>query len=218
MAKFNLTKPFKNKMQGYKKYEDWLKINFYPEFCSYCWISNRATTIDHYKPKEHFLEFIDDPDNLTLACSKCNLKKGDYHPEAMERRNYLKQDHLIFNCRKENLGSLIKVKEDGSLEGKEKSRFNFNSFIFELEHPHKIEYRKYIISKVNSLIKCKELLQSIKKNDPKYQSVINLYNNFLKQITPHYLFLHILDIKAPIKIRKVLKEDIGKRIKQHKKS
>jgi len=53
--------------------------------CVYCDVTliehgGEGMQLDHFKPQEHFNNLKNDPNNLVLACPKCNRLKSDYWP------------------------------------------------------------------------------------------------------------------------------------------
>lgn len=53
--------------------------------CVYCDISLgehgfEGMVLDHFRPQKHFPELVDDPQNLVLACPKCNRLKWHHWP------------------------------------------------------------------------------------------------------------------------------------------
>lgn len=50
------------------------------ERCEYCWLPQRADEsrfhIEHIMAQQHAPPDVDHPDNLALACHRCNLHKG----------------------------------------------------------------------------------------------------------------------------------------------
>ena len=70
--------------------------------CAYC--ESRMehvspSNIEHIKPKDSFPELVVDWNNLTLACSTCNSRKGTYYDAACELVNpYVDDpdDHLMW--------------------------------------------------------------------------------------------------------------------------
>lgn len=53
--------------------------------CVYCDITQfehggEGMQLDHFKPQRYFEDLVSDPNNLVLACPKCNRLKHDYWP------------------------------------------------------------------------------------------------------------------------------------------
>lgn len=57
--------------------------------CVYCDIKYaeigfEGMHLDHFRPQKHFLELVDEPANLVLACPKCNSFKSSHWPASKE--------------------------------------------------------------------------------------------------------------------------------------
>lgn len=71
------------KENNYLNYKDVLAEDFY-DLCGYCG-KNRKNfkdkfEIDHFRPKKKYPKYINDYNNLVLACSTCNNNKRDDWP------------------------------------------------------------------------------------------------------------------------------------------
>lgn len=54
--------------------------------CVYCdvlvaEVGGESMNLDHFRPQKHFPELENEPENLVLACPKCNQLKSDWWPE-----------------------------------------------------------------------------------------------------------------------------------------
>lgn len=60
--------------------------------CVYCdahidEIGGEGMHLDHFKPQKHFPELTTTPENLVLACARCNQLKSDWWPEKSGNSN-----------------------------------------------------------------------------------------------------------------------------------
>ena len=60
--------------------------------CVYCdarlnEIGGEGMHLDHFRPQKHFPELESTPENLVLACSRCNYLKSDWWPEKTGNSN-----------------------------------------------------------------------------------------------------------------------------------
>ncbi len=107
----------------YADYKDWLLTNFWLKICAYCLLCHEHVEIDHYIPRQYDASKIDDPNNLLLSCRTCARRKSDYHPLHRERRSRTKDTtgFLIIDVRRDDLGQIYELHQDGSLEARSDS-------------------------------------------------------------------------------------------------
>lgn len=127
----------------YAEYRPWLLEKFYFRFCSYCLLQSPAAIhIDHYEPRAHAPERVNDPTNLLLACAACNGRggKSDYHP-LHEGRTRLPRDasgHHVLDVRRDDLGRMYDVLPSGRLRaraGPSEERAIWNIALLKLDLP-----------------------------------------------------------------------------------
>ena len=212
MAKLIFSK-IKERCNDYRDYKPWLEENSCPMFCGYTWaIDQMSLSIDHYKPKEHFPELKENPDNLILCNQNCNSSKSDYHPEVTHRQVYKNSDHKIYNYREENIGKIIKLNKNGVLVSKSrmpkiKNRFQFNNRVFKFNTEHFQEIRKEYLNCLSELIDLHKMHQKAEEEsyDPiELISIKELLNKSKKRCSRRYIFYKTLDIKIPKHIEKLL--------------
>ncbi len=193
---------------NYQDYKPWLQENSYPNFCGYSWVIDQVSlAIDHYKPQEYFLDLKAKPDNLILCSHNCNSAKGDYHPEAKRRRFYKGYTHKIFNYREEDIGKIVKLREDGSLIFRsrfQRDRFYFNEQVFKFNQDHFQEIRKEYLSILKTLIEIDRRFKNANGND---EALIDMQRDLerAKELcSRRYIFYKLLNIKIPKHIEKLL--------------
>ena len=195
------------KYKDYKQYRIWLEENSYPKFCGYSWlIIQTSLSIDHYKPKEHFPELKANPNNLIPCTTDCNSSKGDYHPEAKDRRYYKEDSFNIFNYRQEDIGKHIKIESDGQLScisHFNKSRFDFNEKVFKYNRYHNRETRKEYLDLLNGLIEIYNFIQE--SNNTQLIEEWNKKLELFKEVcSKRLIFYKLFNIKIPKHIEKLL--------------
>jgi uncharacterized protein (TIGR02646 family) len=60
--------------------------------CVYCdaqleEVGGEGMHLDHFRPQKHFPELANTPENLVLACARCNQLKSDWWPEKSGNSN-----------------------------------------------------------------------------------------------------------------------------------
>lgn len=78
---------------------------------------NEGFHIDHFRPYAHFAELKSDPNNLVLACSKCNIWKSKNWPTNMYFHVHASHDGTIgfIDPFLEPLSNYFKVERSGHL-------------------------------------------------------------------------------------------------------
>lgn len=199
----------KERYEDYKRYQPWLEKNSYPNFCGYSWLINQPISIDHYKPKEHFPALKANPDNLIPCTIICNSFKGDYHPEAKNRKTYKGYSQEIFNYRKEDIGKYVKVEQDGELtytSSSSKNRFSFNLKVFRYNRLNNKEIRKEYLLFLDTLIESYDYARRAKKSDDMnmYQMFTQKVETFKEICSRRLIFYKLFNIKIPRHIKKLL--------------
>ena len=196
----------KSPASHYRNHRLDLDTLFFKKICAYCWTVDKAETIDHYKPKQHFPKLKNEFNNLLLVCATCNSKKGDYHPSAKKRKTYKDETHYIFNCREHDIGEFIKVSNDGKISSKKnlrkaRERVAFFIRVFDLEEKETKRTRGEYIKILNA---AKEAMQLLKnevrcKNKARLERILDTH---IELIATRFLFFYFLNLKIPRALKK----------------
>jgi hypothetical protein len=88
--------------------------------CVYCDIhqnecgGSESMHLDHFRPKVHFSDLINDPNNLVWACPGCNRFKGEHWPALGVKESFLGDEGFIEPFLVNRL-DYFKVAADGEL-------------------------------------------------------------------------------------------------------
>ena len=111
----------------------------YSSRCGYCGVSETDTggqlTVDHYRPVSK--GGGEDDDNLVYACFKCNLYKGDFHPNADDLH---KGRHLLHPLLDDPTAHIQPIDESGRIEPlTDTGRFHIE--LLQLNRPALVRHR-----------------------------------------------------------------------------
>lgn len=112
--------------------------------CAYCdaSIANVATAhIEHYRPRKKYPELVVEWANLTIACPRCNSKKGDSFSEDIPFVNPFSDDpeaHLIFladlvfapdSCRGQHTISTLGLNDEDVVQARKRRLVNLERLV-----------------------------------------------------------------------------------------
>lgn len=149
------TKPCGNYYADYRIYKDEISEDC-KHRCVYCdakleEIGGEGMHLDHFKPQKYFPELSSDPNNLVLACAKCNQLKSDWWPEIAERSN--KGLHGFIDPFEKDKLKYFSVNEKGELTSiKPPSAYFIDLLLLNRLTRVNIRRRRIITSKANSLM------------------------------------------------------------------
>lgn len=179
----------------YTNFGNWLHENFFDHLCSYCLTKHSSLNIDHYEPQKYAPDKIDNPDNLLLACQKCNGAggKSDYHPLHSTRRRLPKDrtGHLVLDVRTDNFGELFALDaSSGQLRvkpGPTAARAAWNAVtLLNLDLDYLNQYRGRLLEK---LLLCEKLIIRLgkqpKKEEPETEACLHILT---KELAEQWLF------------------------------
>jgi hypothetical protein len=184
---------------NYSRYKSWLLDIFFKNLCSYCLIQHESLDVEHYEPKDYAPEKIHHPDNLLLACRRCNGPggKGDYHPQHRARRRlpHDRTGFFVLDVRNENFAELFKLDSSGELkprEGMHAKRAAWNIVLLKLDIDFLVSRRQRILEKLSL---CEQLLLNRGRTIEEQAKIERLIDVLVRDLGEQFLLLHAFNVE-----------------------
>lgn len=167
--------------------------------CVYCDITleelgYEGVHLDHFRPQDYFKSLINDPNNLVIACPKCNRLKSNHWPVCKIDSSKPSHDGMVgfLDPFQDDISYYLSVSTNGVLDGLNKPADYFIELL-DLNRNARVlsRFRRYQIARINELyplvkVKILELVddlinQKIEKDDAiKKKQVLELALDFIQ--------------------------------------